>query len=74
MFKAIDDDSHENDDSIQPDWDKLPEPQIVEIPKEPVKPELPPSLISDLIQNGDLSDILRLPEIHKRSDKDNALN
>lgn len=74
MYEAINDNSGEHDDSEHPEWDKLPETQIVEVPQAPVKPELPPSLIDDLIENGDLSKILQLPEIRKRSDSMNAPN
>ncbi len=74
MLKTIDDSFQENDDPGQPEWEELPETQIVEIPQVPAKPELPPSMIRDLIDNGDLSDILRLPEIKQRSNNGNALN
>ncbi len=74
MLKTTDDHSREENDSEQPEWDKLPETQIVEVPQEPKLPVLPPSMIDDLIKNGDLSRILQLPEIRKRSDSGSAMN
>jgi len=44
----------------QPEWDREPEPQIVEITPDSDKPALPPSL-----EQGIIADILKRPDLFK---------